>query len=68
MLAGNIWESLSDAITQVHRLRLCRQISQHNEERQGDTLPLSPPEFLWNGDEANSTLSGLSFISEQLSD
>lgn len=38
----NIWENLSDSFTQVHRLRLCRQISHGNEQRQDYTFPLSP--------------------------
>lgn len=38
----NIWENLSDSFTQVHRLRLCRQISHSNEQRQDYTFPLSP--------------------------
>lgn len=32
--AGNIWENLSDSFTQVQRLRLRRQISSGNEQRQ----------------------------------
>lgn len=41
-MARNIGENLSDSFTQVHRLRLCRQISGGNEQRQGYCFPLSP--------------------------
>lgn len=38
----NIWENVSDSFTQVHILRLCRQIPHSNEQRQDSTFPLSP--------------------------
>lgn len=41
-MAGNIWENLSDPFTQVHRLKLCRQISAGNEQRQDGCFPSSP--------------------------
>lgn len=38
----NIWRNLPDSCTQVQQLRLCRQVSCSNEQRQDYIVPLSP--------------------------
>lgn len=67
----NIWERRSDSFTQVRTLRLGRQIFRSNERRQGYSFPLSPhilQSFCEMETELIPHLSGLCFISKQLSD